>query len=79
MNDDIQLIPSKFKNTYNHWMSNARLGVFRDSFGEYRIPAWYNENGDYVIARTEERKPKNNSKSKAAANDQTRNLRKRLT
>ncbi|HEY3405271.1 MAG TPA: valine--tRNA ligase, partial [Ohtaekwangia sp.] len=55
MNDDIQLIPPKFKNTYNHWMSNVRdWCISRQLWWGHRIPAWYDESGDYVIARTEE-------------------------
>ena len=54
MNDDIQLIPSKFKNTYNHWMSNVRdWCISRQLWWGHRIPAWYDEEGDHVVARTE--------------------------
>jgi valyl-tRNA synthetase len=55
MNDDIQLIPPKFKNTYNHWMSNVRdWCISRQLWWGHRIPAWYDEDGSYVVARTEE-------------------------
>lgn len=55
MNDDIQLIPSKFKNTYNHWMENVRdWCISRQLWWGHRIPAWYDEAGNYVVARTEE-------------------------
>nr|HPH46941.1 class I tRNA ligase family protein [Chryseolinea sp.] len=54
MNDDIQLIPSKFKNTYNHWMSNVRdWCISRQLWWGHRIPAWYNEDGEIVVAKTE--------------------------
>ncbi|MEO8470674.1 MAG: valine--tRNA ligase [Chryseolinea sp.] len=55
MNDVIQLIPSKFKNTYNHWMSNVRdWCISRQLWWGHRIPAWYDPKGNTVIARTEE-------------------------
>src|SRR6186713_177496 len=55
MNDDIQLIPPKFKNTYNHWMSNVRdWCISRQLWWGHRIPAWFDEQGDYVIAKTEQ-------------------------
>ncbi len=54
MNDDIQLIPPKFKNTYNHWMSNVRdWCISRQLWWGHRIPAWYNEDGEIAIAKTE--------------------------
>lgn len=55
MNDDIQLIPPKFKNTYNHWMSNVHdWCISRQLWWGHRIPAWYDEEGFYVVAKTEE-------------------------
>lgn len=55
MNDDIQLIPSKFKNTYSHWMENVRdWCISRQLWWGHRIPAWYDEEGNYVVAKTEE-------------------------
>ncbi|HZI25286.1 MAG TPA: valine--tRNA ligase [Chryseolinea sp.] len=55
MNDDIQLIPPKFKNTYSHWMENVRdWCISRQLWWGHRIPAWYDEGGLYVVAKTEE-------------------------
>lgn len=54
MNDNINLIPSKFKNTYNHWMANVRdWCISRQLWWGHRIPAWYDEEGNYVVAKTE--------------------------
>lgn len=54
MNDDIQLIPPKFKNTYHHWMANVRdWCISRQLWWGHRIPAWYDEQGNYVVAKTE--------------------------
>ncbi len=55
MNDDIQLLPPKFKNTYHHWMSNVRdWCISRQLWWGHRIPAWYNEDGEFVVAKTKE-------------------------
>ena len=54
MNDDIQLIPAKFKNTYSHWMENVRdWCISRQLWWGHRIPAWYDDEGNYVVAKTE--------------------------
>jgi valyl-tRNA synthetase len=53
MDDTIRLIPSKFKNTYSHWMENVRdWCISRQLWWGHRIPAWYNEAGEYVVAKT---------------------------
>jgi valyl-tRNA synthetase len=55
MNDEVQLIPSKFKNTYRHWMENVRdWCISRQLWWGHRIPAWYNENNECVVAKTED-------------------------
>jgi len=54
MDDTVQLIPAKFKNTYNHWMSNVRdWCISRQLWWGHRIPAWYDGDGNYVVAKTE--------------------------
>ncbi|MBT1702441.1 valine--tRNA ligase [Chryseosolibacter indicus] len=55
MDDTVQLIPAKFKNTYNHWMSNVRdWCISRQLWWGHRIPAWYDGQGNYVVAKTHE-------------------------
>ncbi len=55
MNDTIQLIPSKFKNTYKHWMENVRdWCISRQLWWGQRIPAWYAPDGSFVVAKTQE-------------------------
>jgi valyl-tRNA synthetase len=55
MNDDIKLFPDKFKNSYRNWMENVHdWCISRQLWWGQRIPAWYNENGDIVAAKTRE-------------------------
>jgi valyl-tRNA synthetase len=55
MNDTIQLIPPKFKNTYKHWMENVRdWCISRQLWWGQRIPAWYGPDGSFVVAKTHE-------------------------
>lgn len=52
MDDTIQLIPSKFKNTYHHWMSNVRdWCISRQLWWGHRIPAFYMEDGTCIVAK----------------------------
>lgn len=49
-NDEITLIPDKFKNTYRHWMENVRdWCISRQLWWGQRIPAYYLPNGDFVV------------------------------
>ncbi len=55
MNDNIQFYPSKFKNTYRHWMENIKdWCISRQLWWGHQIPAWYYGNGDddFVVAKT---------------------------
>ena len=54
MNDTIQLIPSKFKSTYRHWMENVKdWCISRQLWWGHRIPAYYiNDTNEYVVAGT---------------------------
>jgi valyl-tRNA synthetase len=53
--DEIKLYPSKFKNTYRHWMENVRdWCISRQLWWGHRIPAYYYGKGenDYVVAES---------------------------
>lgn len=51
MNDDINFYPAKLKNTYNHWLENIKdWCISRQLWWGQQIPAWYDENGNYVVA-----------------------------
>lgn len=54
LNDTIQFHPEKLKNTYRHWLSNIKdWCISRQLWWGQRIPAWYDEHGNYVVAATE--------------------------
>ncbi len=51
MEDEVKFHPSKFKNVYKHWMENIKdWNISRQLWWGHRIPAWYNKNGDFVVA-----------------------------
>ncbi len=55
MKDHIRLIPPKFKNTYRHWMENVRdWCISRQLWWGHQIPAWYDDAGNYVVAKTKD-------------------------
>ena len=55
MNDKIRFFPSKFKNTYNHWIENIRdWCISRQLWWGQRIPAYYLPDGNVVVAETKE-------------------------
>ncbi|MBK7110514.1 MAG: valine--tRNA ligase [Bacteroidetes bacterium] len=55
MDGEIKLHPDKFINTYRHWMENVRdWCISRQLWWGHRIPAWYNENRDFVVCKTAE-------------------------
>ena len=55
LNGEVKLIPDKFINTYKHWMENVKdWCISRQLWWGQRIPAWYNEKGEWVVAKTRE-------------------------
>jgi valyl-tRNA synthetase len=55
MNDNIQLLPPKFKNMYRSWMENVRdWCISRQLWWGQQIPAYYLPNGEYVVAENKE-------------------------
>ena len=53
MNDDIQLHPAKFKNTYRHWMENVKdWCISRQLWWGQRIPVYYLPEGGHVVAKS---------------------------
>jgi len=54
MNDEIKFYPVKFKNLYRNWMENIRdWCISRQLWWGQRIPAWYDGEGNYYVAKTE--------------------------
>ena len=55
LNGDVKLIPEKFVNTYRHWMENVRdWNISRQLWWGQQIPAWYDDKGTWVVAKTKE-------------------------
>jgi valyl-tRNA synthetase len=55
VNGNIKLIPDKFINTYKHWMENVHdWCISRQLWWGQRIPAWYDDKGNFVVAKTKE-------------------------
>jgi len=55
LNGDVNLIPNKFENTYRHWMENVRdWNISRQLWWGQRIPAWYDDKGNWVVAKTKD-------------------------
>jgi len=55
VNDAVQLVPDKFKNTYRYWMENVRdWNISRQLWWGHQIPAWFYANGvnDFVVAKS---------------------------
>jgi valyl-tRNA synthetase len=77
MEDEVLLVPPKFKNTYRHWMENVRdWNISRQLWWGHRIPAYYYGDGteDFVVAKNAEEALKK-AKQKSGKNLQASDLR----
>ena len=55
LNGEVKLIPEKFINTYRHWMENVKdWCISRQLWWGQRIPAWYFQHEEPVVAKTKE-------------------------
>jgi len=55
LNGNIKLYPSKFVNTYRHWMENVKdWCISRQLWWGHRIPAYYLPDGSFVVAESEQ-------------------------
>ncbi len=62
-----QIVPDQWERNYFEWMHNIRdWCISRQLWWGHRIPAWYLEDGSFIIARNEEE-----AQAKAAAAGQT--------
>ncbi|HNE86962.1 MAG TPA: valine--tRNA ligase [Chitinophagales bacterium] len=73
LNNNIQLTPEKFKNTYKHWMENVHdWCISRQLWWGHQIPAWHDTKGNFVVAKTQnEALEIYKNKFKELFNDQT--------
>ncbi|MFN4284664.1 MAG: valine--tRNA ligase [Lacibacter sp.] len=55
LHEEIKFYPGKFKNLYRHWMENIKdWCISRQLWWGHRIPAWYDAQGNFVVAATRE-------------------------
>ncbi|OFY66137.1 MAG: valine--tRNA ligase [Bacteroidetes bacterium RBG_13_43_22] len=54
MKGEVHLHPAKFKNLYRHWMENVHdWCISRQLWWGHRIPTWYYDNNEFVVAENE--------------------------
>jgi valyl-tRNA synthetase len=71
-NGEIKFVPENWTTTYNQWLNNIQdWCISRQLWWGHRIPAWYDDQGNIVVARTEEE-----AKAKAAAQGITGELKR---
>jgi valyl-tRNA synthetase len=59
---DIQFVPKQYENMYFSWMRDIQdWCISRQLWWGHRIPAWYDEEGNVYVARTEEEARANNN------------------
>ena len=52
---EINFHPAKFKNLYRHWMENIKdWCISRQLWWGHQIPAWYDAEGRFIVARDED-------------------------
>ena len=68
----VKFVPEQWVNTYNQWLNNIQdWCISRQLWWGHQIPAWYGENGEVFVARTEA-----DARSKAAATGYTGELKR---
>jgi valyl-tRNA synthetase len=51
---DVRFVPENWVNTYNQWMNNITdWCISRQLWWGHQIPAWYDEEGNVIVARNE--------------------------
>ncbi len=65
---DIKFVPDNWKNTYYEWMRNIEdWCISRQIWWGHRIPAWYDDNDNIYVGRTEADIRKNHNLSESIA------------
>ncbi len=64
--DPIRFVPDHWTTTYNHWLENVYdWCISRQLWWGHRIPAWYDEQGNIVVARNIEEAARKSGKQAA--------------
>ena len=51
---EVRFVPENWVNTYNQWMNNIQdWCISRQLWWGHQIPAWYDESGNVIVARSE--------------------------
>lgn len=67
VDETIKFFPPKYVNTYRYWMENVKdWCISRQLWWGQRIPAWYDESGNFYVAENEEAALKSASENKAS-------------